>query len=51
VVTLLAVLELCRQGKIRTQQSELFGDIVIERQTETVAPAAAMPTEGETPAV
>ena len=33
VVTLLAVLELCRQGKIRTQQTELFGDIVIERQT------------------
>jgi len=32
-VTLLAVLELCRQGKIRTQQTELFGDIVIERQT------------------
>jgi chromatin segregation and condensation protein Rec8/ScpA/Scc1 (kleisin family) len=27
------VLELCRQGKIRTQQTELFGDIVIERQT------------------
>jgi segregation and condensation protein A len=36
VVSLLAVLELCRQGKIRTQQTELFGDIVIERQT--VAP-------------
>jgi len=33
IVTLLAVLELCRQGKIRTQQTELFGDIVIERQT------------------
>jgi segregation and condensation protein A len=32
VVSLLAVLELCRQGKIRTQQSELFGEIVIERQ-------------------
>ena len=30
VVTLLAVLELSRQGKIRTQQTELFGDIVIE---------------------
>jgi segregation and condensation protein A len=30
VVSLLAVLELCRQGKIRTQQTELFGDIVIE---------------------
>ena len=30
VVSLLAVLELCRQGKIRTQQTELFGDIIIE---------------------
>jgi segregation and condensation protein A len=40
VVTLLAVLELCRQGKIRTQQTELFGDIVIERQT-------VIPTEPE----
>jgi segregation and condensation protein A len=35
VTSLLAVLELCRQGKIRTQQTELFGDIVIERQTTT----------------
>ena len=35
VVTLLAVLELVRQGRIRTQQTELFGDIVIERQTVT----------------
>jgi segregation and condensation protein A len=33
VTTLLAVLELVRQGQIRTQQTELFGDIVIERQT------------------
>ena len=50
VVTLLAVLELCRQGKIRTQQTELFGDIVIERQTETAALPAAGPTEGDEPA-
>jgi segregation and condensation protein A len=35
VVSLLAVLELCRQGKIRTQQSELFGEIVIEPQHPT----------------
>jgi segregation and condensation protein A len=42
VVTLLAVLELVRQGRIKTQQTELFGDIVIERQAAT----AAM---GETP--
>jgi segregation and condensation protein A len=35
VVTLLAVLELVRQGRIRAQQTELFGDIVIERQTVT----------------
>lgn len=33
VVTLLAVLELARQGRVRAQQTELFGDIVIERQT------------------
>jgi segregation and condensation protein A len=32
VVTLLAVLELARLGRIKTQQTELFGDIVIERQ-------------------
>ena len=32
VVTLLAVLELVRQGRIRAQQTELFGDIVLERQ-------------------
>jgi segregation and condensation protein A len=34
VVTLLAVLELCRQGRVRTQQAELFGDIVIERPAD-----------------
>ena len=51
VVTLLAVLELCRQGKIRTQQTELFGDIVIERQTESAAQAVAPPAEGQAPAV
>jgi segregation and condensation protein A len=39
VTTLLAVLELVRQGRIRAQQTELFGEIVIERQ---VAPT----TEG-----
>jgi segregation and condensation protein A len=33
IVTLLAVLELVRLGQIKTQQSELFGEIVIERQT------------------
>jgi len=35
VVTLLAVLELVRQGRIRAQQTELFGEIVLERQTES----------------
>ncbi|HEY3100273.1 MAG TPA: segregation/condensation protein A [Methylomirabilota bacterium] len=39
VVTLLAVLELVRQGRIKAQQTELFGEIVIERQ--------AVPAEGE----
>jgi segregation and condensation protein A len=32
VVTLLAVLELARQGRLRAQQTELFGEIVIEHQ-------------------
>ena len=41
VVTLLAVLELVRQGQIKTQQTELFGEIVIERQ--------AARAEGEAP--
>ena len=31
VVSLLAVLELMRLGHIRAQQTELFGEIVIER--------------------
>jgi chromatin segregation and condensation protein Rec8/ScpA/Scc1 (kleisin family) len=31
VVTLLAVLELVRQGRVKAQQTELFGEIVIER--------------------
>jgi segregation and condensation protein A len=52
VVTLLAVLELARQGKIRTQQTELFGDIVIERQPGEpeggVAPFVRTITPGET---
>ncbi len=39
VVTLLAVLELVRLGNIRLQQTELFGDIVIERRPGD--PAAA----------
>ena len=39
VVTLLAVLELVRQGRVKTQQTDLFGEIVIERQ--------AVPAEGE----
>jgi segregation and condensation protein A len=42
VVTLLAVLELMRQGRIKTQQTELFGEIVIERQ-------AGVPADEETP--
>jgi segregation and condensation protein A len=41
VVTLLAVLELVRQGHIKTQQTELFGEIVIEGQ--------AVGAEGEAP--
>jgi len=49
VVTLLSVLELCRQGKIRTQQTELFGDIVIERRTDTPSePEGAVAPLGQT---
>ncbi len=39
VVSLLAVLELCRLGQIRAQQTELFGDIVIERHQHATPPA------------
>ncbi len=42
VTTLLAVLELARQGKVRAQQTELFGEIVIERQVvSTEGPPSA----------
>jgi segregation and condensation protein A len=37
VVTLLAVLELVRQGRVRAQQTELFGEIVLERASVTDA--------------
>lgn len=40
VVTLLAVLELVRMGHVRTQQTELFGEIVIERQAGETMPNA-----------
>lgn len=45
VVTLLAVLELSRLGNVRTQQTELFGDIVIERRDD--APAVTVPAAGD----
>jgi segregation and condensation protein A len=41
VVSLLAVLELVRLGRIKTQQTELFGEIVIERQTSNGEPTRA----------
>jgi segregation and condensation protein A len=44
VVTLLAVLELVRQGRIRTQQTELFGEIVLERTPDAVG--ASLGTRG-----
>jgi segregation and condensation protein A len=49
VVTLLAVLELVRLGNIRAQQSELFGEIVIERRAEppASAPSVVQPTTSE----
>jgi segregation and condensation protein A len=49
VVSLLAVLELVRLGRIRVQQSELFGDIVLEPRTtgasEGSLEAPVLPTE------
>jgi segregation and condensation protein A len=48
VVTLLAVLELVRQGRIKAQQTELFGEIVLERHTESAlnpAPSGAPDAE------
>lgn len=41
VVTLLAVLELTRLGNVRTQQTDLFGDIVIERRPDAPLTIAA----------
>src|SRR5581483_2033017 len=55
VTTLLAVLELVRQRRIRAQQTELFGEIVLERrQTEISFPledgwAEAAPPSPPTP--
>src|SRR5439155_24457606 len=46
VVTLLAVLELVRQGRIRAQQTELFGEIVLERQTENSQAPLNVTSEG-----
>lgn len=40
VVTLLAVLELIKMGHVRAQQTELFGEIVIERQAGETMPHA-----------
>ncbi len=45
VVTLLAVLELVRQGRIRAQQTELFGEIVLER-TNDANPTPSALAEG-----
>jgi len=46
VTTLLAVLELVRQGRIKAQQTELFGEIVLERQqTELSFPLGAPDAE------
>ena len=40
VVALLAVLELMKMGRVRAQQTELFGEIVIERQAGETMPNA-----------
>ena len=48
VVSLLAVLELVRLGRIRVQQSELFGDIVMEPRTQEM-PTDVRPVSAESP--
>ena len=52
VVTLLALLELVRLGQARARQAELFGEIVIERNTVSVhAPEPAHAHEPDDPEV
>jgi len=48
VVSLLAVLELVRLGRIKTQQTELFGEIVIERQTTVPNGESTVPNGEQT---
>jgi chromatin segregation and condensation protein Rec8/ScpA/Scc1 (kleisin family) len=43
VVTLLAVLELVRQGRIRATQTDLFGEIVLERRADGAVSPAVTP--------
>jgi segregation and condensation protein A len=50
VVTLLAVLELVRLQRARTQQRELFGDIVIERTASSGLPVELETVTGASPA-
>ena len=49
VTTLLAVLELVRQGRIRAQQTELFGEIVLERQQTEMSFPLENPETGAIP--
>jgi segregation and condensation protein A len=43
VVTLLAILELARLGAVRVQQTDLFGEIVVERRATDPAASSAGP--------
>ena len=49
VVTLLALLEMVRLGQARARQSELFGDIVIERGSDVPVGVAAGETDDPAP--
>jgi segregation and condensation protein A len=49
VVTLLAVLELVRQGRIRAQQTEMFGEIVLERANDSTSAPEAPVEENQMP--
>jgi segregation and condensation protein A len=45
VVTLLALLELIKQDRVQIRQEEMFGEIIIERQTPAEDPSQTMPSD------
>ena len=49
IVTLLALLELIKQDRVQVRQEQMFGEIVIERQTPTDVQAQTQPTTADAP--